>query len=94
MSTITVEGDKMMDLYHRTSTQAARTIIETGSWVSRENTGEVYFSDRRDGQTDGYGDAVVHVRVPVDSAELDDEFPDGERHFRVLSSSLRPESIV
>lgn len=72
---------EMIDLYHFTSAQAAEQIQATGKWVSRENTGYVYASDRLDGQARGYGPVVVHVRVPVRLAMLEDEFPDGETHY-------------
>ena len=84
----------MIDLYHRTSPEMAAEIRRTGRWLSKENTQEVYFSNRRDGQAEGYGTAVVHVRVPESLAELEDEFPDGEQHFRVLIGLLRPEHLV
>lgn len=87
-------GGGVLDLYHRTTPEAAAVIYSTGRWQSRENTQEVYFSTRRDGQTDGYGDGVVHVRVPVAIAELEDEFPDGEEHYRVRAVLLRPEHLV
>ncbi|WP_394254506.1 hypothetical protein [Pseudoclavibacter helvolus] len=38
------------------------------------------------GQAEGYGEAVVHSRVDeedVEDAELEDEFPDGELHYRI-----------
>lgn len=85
---------KQIDLYHRTSPERAAVILETGSMLSRENTREAYFSSRADGQAEGYGSACVHVRVPVDMAELEDEFPDGELHYRVPVDRLRPEHFV
>lgn len=62
---------------------------------SRENMQEAYFSTKRDGgQATGYGDAVVHVRVSKNMAQLDDEFPDGEQHYRIPVSQLKPEHFV
>jgi hypothetical protein len=72
----------LLDLYHFTSAQAARAIVDGGAWRSAENTGEVYASDRKDGQATGYGPVVVHVVILAACAQLDDEFPDGERHYR------------
>jgi hypothetical protein len=40
--------------------------------ISRETTAVVYFSNRFDGQA-GYGDGVVHIRIPEERAELEDE---------------------
>ncbi|ULD38846.1 hypothetical protein [Rhodococcus qingshengii] len=78
-----------MKLYHRTTEAAADAIVAAQSWVSRENTQEVYFSSAQSGgAADGYGDAVLSVDVPDTVAHLDDEFPDGEQHFRVSISDL------
>ena len=76
-------GDSMLDLYHRTTPEAARAILAEGRLVTRENRPEAYCSTRVDGQGEGYGVAVVHLRVRESLAELDDEFPGGEQHFRV-----------
>lgn len=78
-----IDADHRLDLYHRTSEEAARRILATGRFVTRENTPEAYASNRIDGQGVGYGDAVVHVRVDEDEAQLEDEFPDDERHYRI-----------
>lgn len=72
-----------LDLYHRTDVDAARVIVATGRFLTRENTREAFVSTHVDGQATGYGDAVVHVRVDVADAQLDDEFPDGEQHYRI-----------
>lgn len=74
----------LIALYHFTTPEAARAIIDTRTWVSAENTGEVYGSDRVDGQATGYGTAYVHVILPRACVTLDDEFPDGEKHYRFL----------
>ena len=52
-----------LDLYHRTSEDAARAIVATGRFLTRENTPEAYVSTHVDGEAAGYGSAVVHVRV-------------------------------
>lgn len=84
----------MIDLYHRTSADAAAAILTGCAMTSRENTQEAYFSTRPDGHATGYGTTVVHVRVPAHLARLDDEFPDGELHYRVRVADLRPEHFV
>ena len=66
-----------LDLYHRTSEDAARAIVATGRFLTRENTPEAYVSTHVDGS------AVVHVRVDEADAQLEDEFPDGELHYRI-----------
>ncbi|WP_125778271.1 Fic/DOC family protein [Antribacter gilvus] len=73
-----------LDLYHRTTPEAAAAILAEGRFLTRENTPEAYTSNRAvSDTTEGYGDAVVHVRVDEQHAELEDEFPDGEQHFRI-----------
>lgn len=78
------EWGSLISLYHFTTPQAARVIVETRQWGSAENTGEVYASTRKDGQATGYGSAYVHVILPRACVTLDDEFPDGEEHYRFL----------
>ena len=72
-----------LDLYHRTSPEAAQVILDTGRFLTRENTPEAYVSNRIDGQATGYGGAIVHVRVDETVAQLEDEFPSGEQHYRI-----------
>jgi hypothetical protein len=86
--------DRWLDLYHRTDLESARSILRTGRFRSRENTGEAYFSNAPTGAAVGYGEAVVHIRVPVEMADLEDEFPDGEQHYRVRPQRIRPEHII
>lgn len=83
-----------MRLYHMTSPQAAAEIYPNGPFISKEADGSVYFSDRVDGYAAGYGEAWVCVDVPELIAELDDEFPDGELHYRINLQDLRPEYII
>lgn len=84
-----------MKLFHRTTESAADAIIASQSWVSKENTQEVYFSSAQSGgEADGYGTAVLSVDVPVTVAHLDDEFPDGEQHFRVSIDNLAGRTII
>lgn len=75
--------DGMIDLYHRTTPEAKAEILRTRRWASRENNRMVYFSNRIDGQAAGYGEAIVHIRIDQRYVELEDEFPDGEKHYRV-----------
>jgi hypothetical protein len=84
----------MIDLYHRTTPESAELIMRERRMISRENSGEVYFSTERNGQATGYGESVVHVRIPLHLAELDDEFPSGELHYRVDVRRLRPDHFI
>jgi hypothetical protein len=72
-----------LDLYHRTRPEAAQAILDTGRFLTRENTPEAYVTNRIDGQTTVYGVAIVHVRVDERVAQLEDEFPSGEQHYRI-----------
>lgn len=74
---------EQIDLYHRTTEEAAAQIVRDGKFLTRENTREAFASTHVDGQAEGYGVAVVQVRIDQAAAELDDEFPDGEQHYRI-----------
>jgi hypothetical protein len=83
-------------LYHHTSREAAVAIQATGMFTSREvrsGRHEVCFTNRRGGMAAGFGSSVVLVRIPEDCARLDDEFPDGEQHYRVYADEIRPHWI-
>ncbi len=79
----------MLDLYRRTTPEAARAILADNRFVTRGNRPEAYCSTHVDGQGEGYGVAVVHLRIRESVAELEDEFPDGEQHFRVPLDSAQ-----
>lgn len=82
-------------VYHRTTTEAATAIRETGNWLCKENPNYVYVSNLRQGEAIGYGDAIVTlVGVPEHLLELDDEFPDGEIHYRIKADDIKPEWIL
>ena len=83
-----------IDLYHRTTPEAAAAIMRQRTMVTKENGHRVFFSTVPDGQAAGYGDAVIHVRIPEHLAHLDDEFPDGEQHYWVDARRLTPEHFV
>lgn len=84
-----------LDLYHRTTPDAAAAILREKRMTSKENDNGLFFSTHRDGENaGGYGSAVVHVRVPEHLAELDDEFPDGEQHYKVRAQHLQPHHFV
>lgn len=80
--------DGTVTLYHRTTLEAANRIRETGRFVSAENTDEVFLSTTREGNAEGYGDAVVEVKVDPSIVRLDDAFQNGEVHVAVKSRDL------
>jgi hypothetical protein len=79
-----------MILYHRTSKANADELAKTGKMYSKENTGEVFLSNRPDEQILGYGDTVVPIKVKKSDIRLDDEFPSGEQHFAVKADRATP----
>ena len=79
---------KTLTLYHRTSPESAEKIIKVDGWKSKEE-GKVFFSTKKDGQTTGYGKAVIKIEIPEHLANLDDEFPDGEQHYWVKIKDLK-----
>jgi hypothetical protein len=86
------EPPSHLDLYHRTDAKSAAIIHATKKMTSKENTQRAYFSTHEDSDYGkGFGDHVIHVRVPSHMADLDDEFPSGEQHYAVKVNKLRPE---
>lgn len=63
------ERDQVLDLYHRTTREAAESILREGTFRTRENTEEAFVSNRPQGYADEYGDVVVHVRIPESLAD-------------------------
>jgi len=69
-------------VYHRTNADI------TGDFVSKENTGEAFVSNRETGQAEGYGKNVVVLRVKNSDLRLDDEFPNGEKHYAIPKEAI------
>ena len=78
---IPVNSDGTITLYHRTNANPDE-IKNSGGFISKENTDEIFVSTKRDGQGEGYGENVIELRVKQDDLEIDDLFDD-EAHFRV-----------
>jgi hypothetical protein len=72
--------DGFVTLYHRTSKENASKIKNTETFNAKEDG--VFFSTSKLGQTEGYGEGLVEVKVPINMLELDDIF-DGEAHVRI-----------
>ncbi|MEO2122420.1 MAG: hypothetical protein ABGY10_03750 [bacterium] len=85
---IDVNQDGTVTLYHRTTPEAAQRMRESGEFVSRENTNETFFSNKKEGQAEGYGDAIVEVRVPAQQVRINDAFRDGEIHVAVSNDDI------
>ena len=97
-------SQQFIDLYHHTSPKAAEQIKSTHKMTSKESGGRVFFTTHPDSEyASGFGKAQVHVQIPhhwtddgkaphyENTAELDDEFPSGEKHYAVKLNRLRPE---
>jgi len=82
-----LNADGTITLYHRTSPEAAAEIRRTGTWKSKENTGEVFLSTNPKGQGWGYGTEAVEVRVDPSLVRLDDAF-EGEVHVAIRADDL------
>lgn len=86
-------------LYHRTSPEAAAQIRQDAAMISKEASGNLFFSTHPDEAIAGYGQAVVRIRIPrswidLGKVTLDDEFEldDGtyEEHYAVPACLLQP----
>src|SRR3990167_9125689 len=86
-NTLPVDDNGMITLYHRTSRTNAEELTKTGRFISKENTGETFFSSKPTGQAEGYGDTVEKVKVPAQAIHLDDAFKD-EMHITVSNRKL------
>lgn len=94
--------DGLVDLYHRTSREAADSIMSKGfGHPDGEDGGIAYFMRGDNGH--GYGESRIHVRVPEhlihedeDQSSWDDgsEVDDDDKHWYVHNDDLKPEHIV
>lgn len=80
-SGLSVDRFGMVCVYHHTSREGSQSILRTGTLVPREDG--VFFSSRPHGHASGYGPCAVEVLVDARLLLPDDEFGDGEVHFRV-----------
>ncbi len=69
-------------VYHRTNADIS------GDFVSKENTGEAFVSNKKTGQAEGYGKNVIELKIKNSDLRLDDEFPNGEKHYAVSSKAI------
>lgn len=73
--------DGTVTLYHRTNTPIEE-IRKTG-FRSMENTDEIYFSTKKTGQAEGYGEKIIEIKVDPADVRIDDQFPSGEIHVAI-----------
>lgn len=83
------------DLYHFTTPEAAESIKKSGfSGTTGPEKGVTYFTTHPGSEyASSFGNTPVHVRMPVRSEWQEDEFPTGEKTYRVPTSKIRPEHI-
>ena len=75
-------GPKTATLYHHTTKDAAQNIIDTLTLIGKEPN--VFLTNTP--TNIGYGDGtVVKVVVPIKDLELDDEFPNGRKDYKLPS---------
>jgi len=72
-------GKDYITVYHRTN-EPLETFGKDGIY-SKENKGEFFVSNKKNGQAEGYGKNVVELRVKKSDLEINDEFPSGEKHY-------------
>lgn len=91
---VVANQDGTITLYHRATEESATHIRSTGNFRSKENTQEAFFSTTKQGQSEGYGDAIVEVRIDPALSRIDDAFHGGEVHVAIPVKSLRKSNIV
>jgi len=76
-----LNDDGTVTLYHHTSAEAAQRIRDTGR-LKADAEPDVYVTNRSETDT-GFGDTAVPIRVNPKRLQIDDEFPDGRKDFRL-----------
>ena len=76
-----LNADGTVTVFHHTNKRAASRIRESGELRSAGEP-DVYVTTRAITDT-GYGDTAVAIRIDPARLNLDDEFPNGRRDFRV-----------
>lgn len=74
-----VDKNGYITVYHRTTEQSKEKILSSGHMKAKEDG--IFFSTKKDGQADGYGDSIVKMNIPAEKLILDDIFSD-EAHLR------------
>lgn len=90
---IDLNPDGTVTLYHRTTPKQAAEIRKTGKFYSRENTKEVFLSNRQNGHASNYGDEIVAVKIHPEDIRIDDAFGD-EIHVAVKASSISKQNFL
>lgn len=78
-----VDAEGNVTLYHRTTKENKSQIQKSGQMKGEEDG--LFFSTTKDGQAEGYGEAVVKLKVPIEDIQIDDLF-EAEAHVRIPTS--------
>lgn len=81
-----IDADGLVTVYHRTTDDKKAQIEQSGIMLGLEDG--LFFSTKESGQAEGYGDAVIQLRIPIEKLQLDDTFGD-EAHVRIPTSKPR-----
>ena len=76
-----LNADGTVTIYHHTSAAAATAIRRTGTLKAQAEP-DVYVTTHRETDT-GYGDTAVAIRIDPARLQIDDEFPNGRKDFRL-----------
>lgn len=83
--TAEIDNKGFITLYHRTTPENARKIINSGKMKKRETS--LFFGTKPEGQISGYGDAVIKVKVPIETTAINDIFRN-EVHLTIPGTDL------
>lgn len=75
-----VDENGMVTLYHHTTESAYNSILQSGKMKAKEDG--LFFSTKKNGQAEGFGNKVLEFKIPVEKLVLDDVFGD-EAHCRI-----------
>jgi hypothetical protein len=78
-----VDAEGNVTLYHRTTKENKSQIQKSGQMKGEEDG--LFFSTTRDGQAEGYGEAIIKLKVPIEDIQIDDLF-EAEAHVRIPTS--------
>jgi hypothetical protein len=78
-----VDAEGNVILYHRTTKENKSQIQKSGQMKGEEDG--LFFSTTRDGQAEGYGEAIIKLKVPIEDIQIDDLF-EAEAHVRIPTS--------
>ena len=73
-------------VYHRTDVPI-ENFGKTPTY-SKENAGEFFVSNKKNGQAEGYGKNILELRVKKSDLTINDEFPNGENHYTLPTSKV------